>query len=134
MQPANPIHNPDQYMADLRQILAQGRKRLGIFIGAGGPADIRFNKATKKLDPNGEPLIPTTNRLTDVVLQSLDAKYAGAIKSVKANLDADNPNIEAILSRIRSLGSVLGENVVCDLDGPGHRGLAAAICKAIGAL
>ena len=29
------IHNPDRYMADLRQILSQGRKRIGVLIGAG---------------------------------------------------------------------------------------------------
>ena len=32
------VHNPDQYMASLRTIIAQGRKRIGLLIGAGGPA------------------------------------------------------------------------------------------------
>jgi hypothetical protein len=67
MLPASSFHNPDQYMADLRQILAQGRKRIGILIGAGGPADLLFDKAANKLDPSGEPLIltcsPTCPRL-----------------------------------------------------------------------
>ena len=65
------FHNPDQYMADLRQILAQGRKRLGILIGAGAPADLRINKETKKLDADGDPLIPTIDRLTSLVLIGL---------------------------------------------------------------
>lgn len=132
MTPANSNHNPDQYMADLRQILAQGRKRLGILIGAGGPADVRFDKTTGKLSLKGEPLIPTINKLTAAVLGALDAQYAEALKSVKVNLGQNEPNIEAILSRIRSLGTVLGSNVVCNLDGEGHQKLAAAICKAIG--
>jgi SIR2-like domain len=132
MPPVSSFHNPDQYMADLRQILAQGRKRLGIFMGAGGPADVLFDKVAKKLDPKGEPLIPTTDTLTVAVLGALDSQYADAIKSIKANIGQTDPNIEVILSRIRSLGSVVGTNVVCNLDGPGHQTLAADICKAIG--
>ena len=31
------IHNPDLYMADLRQILSQGRNRLGLLVGARRP-------------------------------------------------------------------------------------------------
>jgi Type IV secretory system Conjugative DNA transfer/SIR2-like domain len=119
-------------MSDLRQILAQGRKRLGIFIGAGGPADLLVDTVTKKMDPKGEALIPTIHKLTEVVLASLDPKYEKAIKSVKANLGPTTPNIEAILSRIRSLGSVLGADTVCDVDGAGYQSLAGAICKAIG--
>ena len=34
------VHNPDQYMASLRQIIAQGRKRIGLLVGAGAPAGI----------------------------------------------------------------------------------------------
>jgi hypothetical protein len=37
---AETVHNPDRYIGDLRQILAQGRKRIGILIGAGGPASV----------------------------------------------------------------------------------------------
>ena len=37
------VHNPDRYMADLRQMLSQGRKRIGIFIGAGAPTAIRVD-------------------------------------------------------------------------------------------
>jgi hypothetical protein len=34
------VHNPDQYMASLRQIVGQGRKRIGLLVGAGVPAGI----------------------------------------------------------------------------------------------
>jgi hypothetical protein len=37
------VHNPDRFMADLRQILSQGRKRIGILIGAGGPLSVRVD-------------------------------------------------------------------------------------------
>lgn len=36
------VHNPDQYMASLRQIIAQGRKRIGLLVGAGAPAGSRI--------------------------------------------------------------------------------------------
>lgn len=39
MPPAT-LHNLDRNMADLRQILSQGRKRIGILIGAGAPTAI----------------------------------------------------------------------------------------------
>lgn len=42
------LHNPDRYMVDLRQILSQGRKRRGLFVGAGAPMAILIN---------GKPLI-----------------------------------------------------------------------------
>ena len=31
------VHNPIQYMDSLRQIIAQGRKRIGLLVGAGAP-------------------------------------------------------------------------------------------------
>jgi len=43
------IHNPDQYMASLRQIIAQGRKRIGLLVGAGAPAGI-FPPGSDKLN------------------------------------------------------------------------------------
>jgi len=32
MSALDTVHNPDRFMADLRQILSQGRKRIGILI------------------------------------------------------------------------------------------------------
>lgn len=127
-------HNPDQYMASLRQILAQGGKRIGILVGAGGPAGVRLDKATGRLDRNGEPLIPTVDALTESVLKLLEGPFGPALEQVKADLGTPNPNIEAILSRIRSLASVLGTTPICSLDGKGYGLLAEQICARIGAL
>ena len=41
------VHNPDRYMGDLRQILAQGRKRIGILLGAGSPASILIDEKNR---------------------------------------------------------------------------------------
>lgn len=37
------VHNPDRYMADLRQVLSQGRKRIGLLVGAGAPLSIKVD-------------------------------------------------------------------------------------------
>lgn len=55
-------------MASLRQIIAQGRKRIGILVGAGAPAGI-FPPGSNK------PLIPAVAGLTDMVMVALKAEY-----------------------------------------------------------
>jgi hypothetical protein len=117
------VHNPDQYMASLRQIIAQGRKRLGLLIGAGGPAGVYLTGSDK-------PLIPAVAGLTETVLDSLKEQYGPTLNAVKH--DIDTPNIESILSRVRSLAGVIGKTKVYDLNGDGHRKLSEAICSAIG--
>jgi hypothetical protein len=51
------VHNPDRVMADLRQILSRGRKRIGLLIGAGAPLSVRIDD-TARIHPDGKPLIP----------------------------------------------------------------------------
>ncbi|MBL8380990.1 MAG: SIR2 family protein [Burkholderiales bacterium] len=119
------VHNPDQYMASLRQIIAQGRKRIGLLIGAGAPAGT--------IPPGGDkPLIPAVAGLTDMVMAALAAEFGKTLDAVRAELDS--PNIEMILSRVRSLAVVIGKTTVHDLDGDGYKKLSEAICKQIGAI
>jgi SIR2-like domain len=117
------VHNPDQYMASLRQVIGQGRKRVGLLIGAGGPASIPAASGTGCL-------IPATEQLTEQVLAALAPTYGSALHSIKSNIA--NPNIEMILSRVRSLAGVIGTTEVNGLDGAGHAKLADAICAKIG--
>jgi hypothetical protein len=120
---ANNVHNPDQYMASLRQIVAQGRKRLGILVGAGAPAGIP--------SPDGSgPLIPAVAVLTERVLEALASVHGKTLDSIKGEID--NPNIESILSRVRSLAGVIGSTKVHGLNGNGHSELSKAICTEIG--
>jgi len=65
------IHNPDRFMIDLRQILSQGKKRIGLLIGAGAPVSIRIN-SSGTIDSSGEALIPDISGLTRQVLSELD--------------------------------------------------------------
>jgi len=117
------VHNPDQYMASLRQIIAQGRKRLGLLVGAGAPAGICLPGTNK-------PLIPAVAGLTELVLKALADEYGKTLDAVRD--EVENPNIENILSRARSLAGVIGRAKVHGLDGDGHRALSEAICKEIG--
>jgi hypothetical protein len=127
------VHNPDRYMGDLRQILAQGRKRIGILLGAGAPASILIDEGTGKLSNSGKPLIPTIDGLTRKVLESLDKTDSDIIKKVSEDLEP-NPNIEKILSRIRSLSEVIGCNSIYGCDGSSLTTLSDLICEKIGVI
>lgn len=118
------IHNPDQYMASLRQIIAQGRKRVGLLVGAGGPAGV-----ASPTDP-ARPLIPAVAELTTQVLAALDPKYTATIAGIKAEIPS--ADIESILSRVRSLAKIIGTAVVHGFNGAGHEALGKAICTEIG--
>ena len=110
-------------MASLRQIIAQGRKRIGLIVGAGAPAGISKPNAD-------EPLIPSVEGLTNIVLLGLMGKYEATLEAIVAGLD--DANIEAVLSRVRGLAGVIGESTVHGLDGEGFKDLGDAICQEIG--
>lgn len=128
---AETVHNPDRYMADLRQILAQGRKRIGVLLGAGAPVAIRIDPATKQLKADGEPLIPAITGLTEQVIKNLGAPEQKIVADISKEL-GESPNIEMILSKIRSLAAVIGDNKVYGQDGEGFVKLGRAICSEIG--
>jgi hypothetical protein len=117
------IHNPDQYMAALRTIIAQGRKRIGLLVGAGAPAGMRNESGSR-------PLIPAVAGLTDKVLTIVDPTYGKQISALKAELKLHD--IENILSRVRALSKVLGPSKVHELDGDGYHDFGNAICSEIG--
>ena len=117
------IHNPDQYMVDLRQILAQGRKRIGLLIGAGAPLSIR--------DDNDKPLIPDVAGLTEQVLKKFNNEDKKIFELIKPDL-SDKPNIEEILSKISAMSDVLGSNAIADISGEKFKCLAKKICDEIG--
>ena len=110
-------------MASLRTIIAQGRKRIGLLVGAGAPAGMARADGSR-------PLIPAVAGLTDQVLAAIAPTYDVQIKGLKSDLDRHD--IETLLSRIRSLGGVIGKTKVHDLDGDGYKKMAEAICAEIG--
>ena len=117
------FHNPDQYMAALRKIIAQGRKRIGLLVGAGAPAGMEREDGSR-------PLIPAVVGLTTQVLDAIKPTYHAQITGLQADLAKSD--IETLLSRIRALSSVIGTTQVHGLDGPGYKAMAEAICAEIG--
>lgn len=117
------FHNPDQYMAALRKIIAQGRKRIGLLIGAGAPAGMEREDGSR-------PLIPAVAGLTTHVLDAIKPMYEAQINGLQADLAKSD--IETLLSRIRALSGVIGTTQVHGRDGPGYKAMAEAICSEIG--
>jgi hypothetical protein len=124
------VHNPDRFMADLRQILSQGRKRIGLLVGAGAPIAIRIN-ADGNLDASGSPLIPGVEALTAQVLDSLVGNEKIAGTAIAAEFEGGG-NIEMILSRVRLLQNAIGKTPIHGLDSDGYGQLGKSICSAIG--
>lgn len=117
-------------MADLRQILSQGRKRIGILIGAGAPTAIRVDEHNR-IVPDGRPLIPDVAGLTDAVLDALADEDRRRVDVLKNEIPG-NVNIEAILTQGRRLAQAIGTSAVHGLDGSGYDDLGRRICTEIG--
>lgn len=126
------LHNPDRFMIDLRQILSQGKKRIGLLLGAGAPVSVRVN-AEGKLDVGGEALIPDVARLTEIVIDDLECADREIIDKLLPEL-GDNPNIETVLTRVRRLSQAIGAAEVHGLNGMEYEELAQRICKKIGVI
>ncbi|MEQ4816480.1 SIR2 family protein [Klebsiella pneumoniae] len=124
------FHNPDRFMSDLRQVLSQGRKRIGLLIGAGAPLAVRVN-ADNQIDSKGSSLIPGVEELTLRAISGLSEKQSAAVETIKASL-GNKANIESVLSRIRLLQQALGDTEVQGLNSEGYEALGKEICKKIG--
>lgn len=117
-------------MVDLRQILSQGRKRVGLLIGAGAPTALKVD-TNGKLDDKGAPLIPGVAGLTEAVVSDLENGDKKIVETLKPEL-GDKPNIEAILTRVRRLSQAIGTAQVHSLNGDDYNALAERICEKIG--
>ena len=125
------IHNPDRYMADLRQILSQGRKRIGLLIGAGAPTAIRVDGDGCIVEDGGAPLVPDVAGLTDAVVSALSEDDKEIIEVLKLELTG-LINIETILTQVRKLAQAIGSACVHGLDANGYDAMAQRICEKIG--
>ncbi|QXO65478.1 SIR2 family protein [Morganella morganii] len=123
------FHNPDRFMSDLRQVLSQGRKRIGILVGAGAPLAISVNE-NNEIDSNGQSLIPGVEVLTQRATSGLSTIQAEAVEAIKVSLGS-TANIESVLSRIRLLEQALGKTEVQGLDSEGYKQLGKEICNKI---
>lgn len=126
------IHNPDRFMIDLRQILSQGKKRIGLLIGAGAPVAVRVG-ASGEINPSGEALIPDVAGLTEIVLGGMKPDDRKVIDHILGEIGEDS-NIEDILTRVRRLAQAIGSVEVYGLNGAGYENLAQEICDQIGTI
>lgn len=126
------FHNPDRFMSDLRQVLSQGRKRIGLLVGAGAPMSIRVDDQGR-LSAQGKSLMPGVEDLTKQAIEGLSPEHSAAAIAIKAEL-GDGANIETILTRIRLLHQALGPAKVHGLDSEGYKELGSEVCKRIGAV
>ena len=125
------IHDPDRFIADLRQILSQGRKRIGLVVGAGAPMSIKVD-ANGRLSETGSPLIPGVEELTSLVSKGLQDETQRAAVATLAQSIGEKTNIEQILSQVRLLEKALGDVKVQGLDFQGYALLGKNICDQIG--
>ena len=124
------LHNLDRFMVDLRQILSQGRKRLGLLLGAGAPMSLLVDEKNN-IASDGSPLIPDVARLTDIVIETLCEDDKAVIDALFPDRDRE-VNIETVLTRIRRLSEAIENERIYGLNGSEYKGLAERICKTIG--
>ena len=125
------IHNPDLYMSALRQVLSQGRKRIGMLIGAGAPTSIRVDGQGQIDKDGGSPLVPDVAGLTDAVVSALSQEDQVVIEVLKQE-QTGLTNIETILTQVRKLAQAIGSARVHGVDATGYDAIAERICKEIG--
>lgn len=133
-------HDIYRQVGYIQQTLAQNKKSIGIFIAAGCPLSIRINErddpaaAGKKIT---DPLIPDVAGLTSLIakkLASADTANPSHCDKLIAQMKDDglaNPNIEDMLSHIRSLKVVVGKGTVREFVAKDLEDLDDAICKII---
>ncbi len=100
------FHNPDQYMASLRTIIAQGRKRVGLLVGAGAPAGMARADGSR-------PLIPAVAGLTELGLKAIEPANGPQLQGSPGELAKHD--IQALASRIRYRGIGIGNSNVHQL-------------------
>lgn len=125
------IHNPDQYMSDLRQILSQGRKRIGLFLGAGAPNSIWVDDDNNIVPGDGHPLIPGIEKLTESVIGDLGSADQDTIATLRKEYQ-NLKNIEDILTQVRKLAQAIGRSTVHGLNAQAYEELGTRICNKIG--
>ena len=125
-----PIHDPVFFTRNLRQIVSQGKKRIGLFIGAGAPTSVRVDEQNR-IVTKGRPLVPDVEGLTATVLDSLQEHHRQVIDAICTELP-DSPNIEQILTRVRQLSQAIGASRIHGFNAVEHGELAEQVCRQIG--
>lgn len=123
----NQFHDPISQANYLRQSLATDKMCIGLFLGAGCPVSIEVN---------GSSLIPDISGLTQTICDKMKdcENYKESFMTILSNFERDgktDPTVEDILSHIRSLEQVAGNEAVRGLTADELRTLDKNICQEI---
>lgn len=130
-------HDIYRQVGYIQQILAQNKKAIGIFIAAGCPLSIRVNERDEGGNKVTDPLIPDVAGLTNIItkqLASAEPTTPSHCDNLVKQMQDDglaNPNIEDMLSHIRSLKQVAGKGTVRDFVAKDLSDMDDAMCKII---
>ena len=124
------FQDPQRQVGYLQQCLASDKKPLGLFLGAGCPMAIRLGG-----DQN-PPLIPDIAGITKVVRDALGKipEFAPLLNIVDDHFRKDgrnDANVEEILSHVRALRSVAGNDEVRGLSAANLDKLDEKVCELI---
>lgn len=125
-------HNVDRYMFDLRHILSQGRKKIGLLIGAGAPASIKVPEDDEQSD-RVRPLIPAIAQLTEDVLSRLNDDEKNIIEILSQTFETQ-PTIEDLLTKVRRISEVIEDTEMYGFTKPFYDKLVSNICTEIGTI
>ena len=120
-------HDPAAVVDALRAILMVDKLPVGFLLGAGCPSSI-------KTDQDGAPLIPAARGLTEAVVDQSPGAVAGSIQRLQEMLVKDgqaDPTIEHMLTRVRAMKTVVGNDKVRGFSGADLRKLEESICSTI---
>lgn len=120
--------DPQKHVSSLQQVLSADKKPLGLFIGAGCPTAVRL--------ANKDPLIPDVSGMTALIHDELlrSTKYKESFEIVERHFQMDGcckPTIEDILTHIRALHAVAGNDEVRNLSAQQLATLDEKICSLI---
>lgn len=118
------VHNPDQYMFGFRQVITNGKKKIGLLLGAGAPFSINIGG-----DGPRTPLIPNVIGLTKLIKEKLLEEDLRVFNEIEESIP--DKNFEKVLSKIRTLAEVIGESKIHNYNSKNFTTLTNNICSAI---
>jgi hypothetical protein len=126
----NQEHDPELYANYLRQCLSEDKRPTALFLGAGCPMSVRVNRAG-----SDEPLIPDISGMTARVEEILEKSpsqdaYTRLCDHFKKD-GVSKPNVEGLLTHVRSLKQVAGKEVVRGLSADDLEELDKLICDSL---
>lgn len=124
------LQDPHKQVGYLQQCLSSDKKPLGLFLGAGCPMAIRIG------GDNSSPLIPDIDGITKAVRDALSKsnECCPLLKIIDEHFKKDgrdDVNVEQILSHIRALRLVAGNDSVRGLSAANLDKLDEKVCQTI---